>query len=314
MTLDQNSSHLHTHSHCHHSTPENFNTAFIIGILLNSIFIVAEVIYGLHANSLALLTEAGHNASDVLGLFIAWGAILLSKRKASERFSYGLQSTSIISALLNALLLLMVTGALGWESIQRFSAPVPVSESTVITVSTIGIVVNGITALLFMPGRHKDLNIRGAFLHMASDALISFGIIISALLMLKTGWLWIDPLVSFIISIIIMLSTWSLLKDSFNLSVHATPKEINPQKVRNYLSTLKGVKEVHDLHIWAISTTKVALSAHLLTPGGHPGDDFINTLSNVLKRDFQIDHVTIQIELDDSLSKCIRRKNYHCRS
>lgn len=188
-SLDQSPPHLHTHthSHCHLPAPENFNRAFIVGILLNSIFIVAEVIYRLHDNSLALLTEARQNASSVLDLFIAWGAILLSKRKASERFSYSLQSTSIISALLNALLLLMVTGALGWESIQRFSGPVPVSVTIVIIVSTVGIFVNGITALLFMPRRHKDLNIRRAFLHLESDALISFGIIISALLMLKTG-------------------------------------------------------------------------------------------------------------------------------
>ncbi|HQS84051.1 MAG: cation transporter [Alphaproteobacteria bacterium 16-39-46] len=312
MTLNKTVSNIHTHHHDHHHVPQDFNKAFIVGILLNSGFIIAEVIYGLHANSLALLTEAGHNASDVIGLFIAWGAILLSKRKASERFSFGLQSTSIISALLNAILLLLVTGALGWESIQRFYSPSPVSETTVITISTIGIFVNGITALLFMPGRKKDLNIRGAFLHMAGDALISFGIILSALLMLKTGWLWIDPLVSFTISIIIMLSTWGLLKDSFNLSLHATPKEIDPCKVRAYLNKLDGVKEVHDLHIWAISTTNVALSAHLLIPGGHPGDHFIKEITHTLKHDFQIDHCTLQIELDDSDSKCIRRKNQQC--
>ncbi len=286
----------HTHNHSH--APSDFGRAFFIGILLNTIFIIAEIIYGIYANSLALLAEAGHNAGDVLGLFMAWGAIILAKRAPSDRYTYGLQSSSIIAALANAVLLLVTCGGIGWEAIQRIIAePVDTSSTTVMVVAAIGVLVNGVTAWLFMSGIKDDLNIRGAFLHMASDAAISLGIVITSIVMLNTGWTWLDPLASLVISIIIVISTWSLLRDSMDLALHATPKNINISKVKAYITGLKGVKEMHDLHIWAISTTNAALSVHLLMPGGYPGDAFIKEVTDTLEHDFKIVHATIQIEV-----------------
>jgi cobalt-zinc-cadmium efflux system protein len=286
-----------------HDTPD-FGKAFIIGILLNTAFIVIEVIYGLSANSLALLADAGHNISDVLGLFMAWGAVILSKRLPSDRYTYGFQSASILAALGNAILLLVACGGIGWEAIERFNQPSEVAGTTVMLVATVGILINGFTAGLFMAGRKKDLNIRGAFLHLAADAVISLGVVIAGAIMLKTGWLWLDPLVSLVISIIIVISTWELLRDALALSLHAAPKYINTTQVKNYLKELKGVEEVHDLHIWAMSTTKVALSVHLLMPCGHPGDVFIKKITHELEERFAITHTTIQIELGDGSVEC----------
>lgn len=292
------SAHHHNHNHPH--TQPNYNKAFFIGIILNSAFIVAEVVYGLAANSLALLADAGHNASDVLSLFLAWGALILAKRKPSERYTYGLQSSSILAALINAIVLLVACGGIGWEAIQRFSQPAAVGSSTVMAVAAIGIVINGITAWLFMAGRKSDLNIRGAFLHMVADALVSFGVVLSGAAILKTGWLWLDPLISLVISILIITCTWKLLQDSFALALHATPKHISTVKVKAYLLSLDGVKAVHDLHIWAMSTNEAALSAHLLMAGSHPGDAFLHTVAHQLEHDFGIGHSTLQIEVGDS--------------
>lgn len=294
----------HSHHHTHSTATLDFGKAFFIGILLNTIFIVAEIIYGIHADSLALLADAGHNASDVLGLFMAWGAVILAKRLPSERYTYGLQSSSIIAALGNAILLLVACGGIGWEAIQRFSHPTQVASTTVMAVAGLGIAVNGFTAWLFMAGRKNDLNIRGAFLHMAADAGVSLGVVIASAIMLKTQWLWLDPLVSLGISVIIIFGTWELLRDSLNLALHATPKSINTQKVKAYLSELVGVSEVHDLHIWAMSTTNVALSVHLLMPCGHPGDTFIKTMTHDLEHHFNIAHSTIQIEVGDGQVEC----------
>ncbi len=291
----------HSHDHSGHShTPANFGRAFFIGILLNTGFIVAEIIYGLHANSLALLADAGHNVGDVLGLFMAWGAVILAKRKPSERYTYGLQSSSILAALANAVLLLVACGGIGWEAVQRFFHPEAVGSTTVIVVAAIGIFINGITAWLFMSGSKDDLNIRGAFLHMTADALVSLGVVIAGLVIMWTGWIWLDPMVSLIISIVIIISTWGLLKDSFDLALHAAPKHINTAKVRDYLSSLKEVKEIHDLHIWAMSTNETALSAHILLSGDHPGDKFLKKVAHDLEHDFRIGHTTIQIEVGDS--------------
>ncbi len=295
-------SHNHAHDHAH--TTKDFGKAFIIGILLNTLFIVAEVIYGLNANSLSLLADAGHNIGDVLGLFLAWGAVILAKRLPSDRYTYGLQSASILAALGNAILLLVACGGIGWEAVQRFYQPTQVASTTVMFVAAIGILINGFTAWLFMAGRKKDLNIRGAFLHLAADAVISLGVVIAGAIMLQTGWLWLDPLVSLLISVIIVIGTWELLRDALALSLHAAPKHINPSQVRTFLAELKGVEEVHDLHIWAMSTTNVALSVHLLMPCGHPGDTFIKTITHDLETRFEITHATIQIEVGDGSVEC----------
>jgi cobalt-zinc-cadmium efflux system protein len=299
---DHSSEHSHGHGHVH--LPATFGKAFAIGIVLNTAFVAAEVIFGLKANSLALLADAGHNASDVLGLFLAAGAFMLSRRKASDRFTYGLQSSTIIAALANAMLLLLVVGGIGWEALQRLARPEAAAGYIVMAVAAAGVAVNGFTAWLFMAGRKTDLNVRGAYLHMAADAVISLGVVISGFLMLQTGWLWLDPLVSLVISLAIILSTFALLKDSLGLALHAVPESVDLPAVRTYLAGLDGVKEVHDLHIWAMSTTETALSAHLLIPGGHPGDQFIIEIVEKLDHDFHIGHATIQIEVGQSSEGC----------
>ena len=302
MSAEHHSHHHHHHHHDHgdHShAVSNFGRAFFIGIVLNTSFIIAEVVYGLAANSLALLADAGHNASDVLGLFMAWGAVLLAKRRPSERYTYGLQSSSILAALANAMLLLLACGGIGLESLQRLSNPQAINSNTVMAVATMGIFVNGITAWLFMAGRKSDLNIQGAFMHMLADALISFGVVVSGFIIRWTDWLWLDPLVSLVISIVIILGTWGLLRDSFNLALHAVPKHIHVAQIKNYLAGLEGVKEVHDLHVWGMSTNETAMSAHILMSGKHPGDVFLKEIAHHLEHDFRIGHTTIQIEIGD---------------
>ena len=302
---DHHHDHGHSHAHAGHShAPASFGRAFLIGIALNMLFIVAEVVYGLRAHSLALLADAGHNASDVLGLFMAWGATWLARSTPTARYTYGLRSSSILAALANAMFLLIVTGGIAWEAVQRLENPSSVAESTVMAVAGLGILINGITALLFMKGSKDDLNIRGAFLHMAGDAAISLGVVISGFAMMQTGWLWLDPAVSIVISGVIIISTWGLLRDSVNLALHAVPSHIDADKVKKFLEAAPEVKEAHDLHIWAMSTSEVAMSAHLLMKAGHPGDAFIKHLTHELEEQFQIGHATIQIELGDSGSEC----------
>lgn len=290
---------MNTHVH-HHSAPPSHGRAFAIGIGLNTIFIVAEIVYGLQANSLALLADAGHNISDVLGLFMAWGAIYLASKQASERFTYGFQSSSIVAALANGLLLLVAVGGIGWHAIERFSEPQPPATITMMAVAGIGVVINGVTAWMFHGTHHHDLNIRGAYLHMAADAAISLGVVIAGAIIMFTGWLWVDPLISLLIVAVIAVSTWKLLRESTRLALQAVPENIDVSEVRAYLSQLEGVKEIHDLHIWAISTTGVALSAHLIMPAGHPGDEFIQRVTYELESKFRINHTTLQIELGDS--------------
>lgn len=301
---DHTSSDHAGHNHSNDHANGDYGRAFLIGITLNTAFILAEVVYGLKANSLALLADAGHNASDVLGLIMAWGATLLAKRKPTSRFTYGLQSSSIIAALANAALLLLVTGGIAWEAMQRLGTPENVTESTVMVVAAIGILINGFSALLFMKGSKEDLNIRGAFLHMAADAVVSLGVVISGAIMLQTGWLWLDPVVSIVIAVVIIAGTWGLLKDSVALALHAVPAHIDPAKVKAFMEKEQGVKEVHDLHIWAMSTTEVALSVHLLMKDGHPGDEFIRHLAHELQEHFRINHSTIQIEVGDGDAVC----------
>lgn len=276
----------------------------MIGILLNVAFIAAEVFWGVKANSLALLADAGHNMSDVLALALSWGAAALGKRRPSMRFTYGFRGSSIIASLTNAVMLLIVVGAIAWESILRLAAPQPAAGTTIMTVAALGVLVNGGTALLFLRGRKHDLNIQSAYLHMAGDAAISLGVVISGAVILKTGWLWLDPAASLVISIMIVLSTLGLLKESVNLSLHGVPRNIDPATVKAQLAAAPGIREVHDLHIWAMSTTEVACSVHLVMTAGHPGDAYIKDIARRLEHDFGINHTTIQIELGDSGTDC----------
>ena len=294
----------HSDHHHHHPAP-NYNRAFAFGIGLNVVFIIAEIIFGLHANSLALLADAGHNVSDVLGLFIAWGATLLARRRPSERYTYGLQSSSILAALANATLLMVAVGGLGFDALLRIATtPHDVHGQTVMWVAGLGVLINGATAVMFMMGAKDDLNIRGAFLHMLSDAGVSLGVVISGYIILQTGWNWLDPVVSLLIAAAIIWATWGLMRDSVDLALQAVPRSINQTEVRDYLRALEGVKEVHDLHIWAMSTSETALTVHLLMPGGHPGDAFIWSAVNILSERFHIAHATLQIELGDGGQEC----------
>ncbi|WP_414717062.1 cation diffusion facilitator family transporter [Tardiphaga sp. 42S5] len=272
--------------------------AFAVGISLNTVFVVIEAIYGYASGSMALVADAGHNLSDVLGLIAAWTAAVLSKRAPTPRFTYGLRGSSILAALFNAVFLLVAVGAIAWEAVLRLFNPEPVAEITVMIVATIGIGINGVTAWLFASGRNSDLNIRGAYLHMVADAAVSVGVVIAAIVIMFTGWLWIDALTSLVICVLIVWGTWSLLRDSAAMSLAAVPRGIDPVAVRGYLEQCPGVAQVHDLHIWPMSTTEVALTCHMVIPSGAPGDAYLMEVAARLKRDFGIEHATIQIEMD----------------
>lgn len=279
-----------------HHGEQTFQRAFALGVVLNLAFILVEVVFGLLADSLALLADAGHNFSDVLGLLIAWGATRLAHRPPSLRFTYGLRRSTILSALTNAVILLIVIGGIAWEALYRLNHPAPVRSTTMMIVASAGVVVNGVTARLFWGGRHHDLNVRGAFLHMAADAGISVGVVLAGLLIFLTGVTLIDPLMSLLIVVFIGISTWSLLSESLNLAMDAVPRHIDPIAVHRYLSGLPGIRGVHDFHIWATSTTEVALTAHLVKPD-HVGDDaLLQEISAVLRERFGITHPTIQWE------------------
>ena len=295
--------HEHAHGAGHTHAPANFGTAFLIGIALNSAFVVAEVVYGLLGNSVALLADAGHNLGDVLGLVVAWVASILVKRGPSARFTYGLRGSSILAALFNAVFLLVAIGGISWEAIQRLGQPEPVAGVTVMIVAAAGIVVNGVSAWFFASGRKGDLNVRGAFMHMAADALVSAGVVVAGLVILLTGWLWLDPVVSLAINVVIIWGTWSLLRHSVTMSMSAVPADIDPVKVRAFLARLPGVAGFHDLHIWPMSTTDTALTVHLTMPSGHPGDGFILEAAHELAEDFGIGHATLQIETSPD-TKC----------
>ncbi|WP_431471014.1 cation diffusion facilitator family transporter [Sphingosinithalassobacter sp. LHW66-3] len=285
------------HDHHHHAPPRDFGRAFAIGTVLNLAFVGVEGAAGIVTGSMALLADAGHNLSDVLGLLIAWGGAELAKRPPSKRFTYGLRSSSILAALANAILLLVAVGAIALEASQRFADPPPVPGATVMLVAGIGILVNTATALLFVSGRKGDVNVRGAFLHMAADAAVSAGVVIGGALILFTGALWIDPLASLLIVAVILWSTWGLLKESLTMALQAVPRNIDADAVADALLALPGVARLHDLHIWPMSTTEAALTAHLVMPEGHPGDAFLADLQHRLAHDFGIDHTTVQIEL-----------------
>lgn len=292
--------HSHSHSHGHAHAPADFGRAFAIGTVLNLGFVVIEAFYGVLSNSVALLADAGHNLSDVFGLLMAWGAAAMAKRAPTTRYTYGFRSTSILAALANAIFLLIAVGAIAWEALHRFGSPAPVAATTVMITAAVGIVINGATALMFLRGSHGDINIRGAFLHMAADAAVSLGVVVAGLVILKTGWSWVDPLVSLTIAAIIVWGTWSLLRDSVSLALHAVPQGIDPLQVRAFLAGLPGVDAVHDLHIWPMSTTETALTCHLVMSGGHPGDAFLVSVAHDLGHRFRIGHPTVQIELGDA--------------
>ena len=293
----------HPHDHSAHAhAPASFGTAFAIGIALNLGFVVIEAVYGLLSNSVSLLADAGHNLSDVLGLGVAWLATVLARRAPTARFTYGMRGSSILAALFNAVFLLVTVGGLSWEAIRRLGSPEPVAGKTMMAVAAIGILVNGVTAWLFASGRKDDINLKGAFLHMASDALVSVGVVAAGLLILLTGWLWIDPIVSLVINGVIVWGTWGLLRDSVGMSMAAVPPQIDPAAVRTFLSARTGVVDVHDLHIWPMSTTENALTCHLVMPNGHPGDAFLHELAGDLAQRFRINHTTVQIEVDQHLA------------
>ncbi len=288
--------HSHSHDHGQSHAPAGFGRAFAIGVVLNSAFVLIEAGFGLWSGSMALVADAGHNLSDVLGLLIAWGATYMAARPASSRYTYGYKSSSILAALANAGLLLVALGAILFETIDRLFDPRPVEGWTMIVVAGVGILINGGTALLFARGRKNDLNIRGAFLHMAADALISVGVVVAGLAILMTGELLIDPLTSLVIVAIIGWGTWGLLKDSVKMGLLAVPEKIDEAGVRAYLAGLPGVAAAHDLHIWPMSTTETALTVHLVMPGGHPGDTFLHDLADQLEHRFSIEHATVQVE------------------
>lgn len=302
-THSHSHSHSHGHSHAHsHSGPRDYNKAFAVGVVLNLAFVAIEATYGFVANSLALIADAGHNLSDVVGLALAWAAVWLSRKKPTLRYTYGLRRSSILSALFNSVLLLVVVGGITWEAVRRFWTPAEVQAGTMMTVAFIGILINSATALLFASGRKADLNIRGAYLHMAADALVSVGVVLAGLIIQTTHLLWIDPMVSIVISLVITVGTWGLLKDSLNLAMDAVPVGVDIAGVKDYLASIAGVDEVHDLHIWAMSTTETALTVHLVMPGNFHRDEFLAKVSQDLKARFQIDHPTIQIEAGDLTS------------
>jgi cobalt-zinc-cadmium efflux system protein len=257
------------------------------------------VFYGLWSHSLALLADAGHNFGDVMGLVMAWFAFAVADWRPSSRFTYRMRSASILSAFVNGLILLVATGAIAWEAVHRFYQPEPVATGTVMIVAAAAVVVNGASAWLLSRGSHDDLNMRGAFLHMLADAGVSVAVVIAALGIRLTGWQWLDPAVSLLISVVILIGTWRLLHDSLRLALNAVPQNINPDAVADYLRGLPEVSDLHDLHIWAMSTTETALTCHLVTPAGHPGDEFLHRVAHDLQDKFQICHATVQIELSD---------------
>ncbi|WP_295409427.1 cation diffusion facilitator family transporter [uncultured Thiocystis sp.] len=293
-----------SHAEPHHHAAPTFDHAFAIGIGLNLLYVAVEAFYGWRVDSLALLADAGHNLSDVGGLALAWAALLAGRLRASPRRTYGWRRASILAAFANATLLLVAMGSLLWEALHRLHAPATTAGMTIVVVAAIGVVVNGITAALFLSGQPADLNLRGAFLHMAADTLVSLGVVASGVLYLWTAWSWLDPLTSIVIALVIVIGTWGLFRQSLNLLFDGVPEQVDLPAVAAWLRARPGVSEVHDLHIWAISTTETALSVHLIMPDGHPGDAFLNQTAAGLHDGFDIAHPTVQIELGQTGGGC----------
>jgi cobalt-zinc-cadmium efflux system protein len=301
------SHHDHSHGighHHHHGDPNTMGRAFAIAIGLNTVFVGVEFFYGFLANSTALMADAGHNLSDVLGLMLAWGAAILAKRLPNQRYTYGLRSSSMLAALFNAMLLMAACGGIAWEAVQQLAHPDPVAGLTVSVVAGVGILINGFSAWLFMSGSKDDINVRGAYLHMAADAAISLGVLIAGVVVRYTGWNWLDPLVSMVIVVFIVISTWSLLKQSLRMVMAAVPDNVDRAKIEQFLRQQPGVSKVSDLHIWAMSTTENALTAQLVTPTGYPGDDAIDAISKALREEFSIQHSTLQVRTGEAELEC----------
>lgn len=294
------------HEHAHSHTAGDFNRAFVIGVALNTAYVLFEAVFGFIAHSLALVADAGHNLSDVLGLLLAWGASMMAKSLPTRRKTYGLRGSSILAALFNAIFLLVSVGAIAWEALRRFNNPAEVGARTVIWVSIVGIAINAVTALMFASGRKGDLNIRGAFLHMAADAGISAGVVIAGVAILLTGLHWIDPVVSLLICAVIVWGTWDLLHESINLALQGVPKDVDLEQVDRYLIALPGITKVHDLHIWAMSTTETALTAHLVKPDGQLDDPLLDQIQHELHDRFGIEHITVQLECGTCERSCLQ--------
>ena len=303
--------HGHHHGHHHHHAGDTQSRAFAIAVGLNALFVAIEFTYGFIANSTALMADAGHNLSDVLGLLLAWGAAVLAKTKPDQRYTYGLRSTSILAALANSVLLMVACGAIAWEAVQRIVDPPPVAGMTVSVVAAIGVAVNGFSAWLFLAGSKDDINVRGAYLHLAAGAAISLGVVLSGLAIMATGWSWLDPAVSLAIVIVIVMGTWALMRESTQMALAAVPANVDPDAVARFLEEQPGVSEVHDLHIWAMSTTETALTAHLVMPGGYPGDACIDEIVEKLRHDFKIHHCTLQVEEGTTDHGCVLHPGGH---
>jgi cobalt-zinc-cadmium efflux system protein len=306
---DHNRGHGHDHGlgghhHHHHAPAAGQGRVFALAVALNVLIVVIQAVYGVLAHSTALLADAGHNLSDVLGLLLAWGAMWLTRRKPSARYTFGLGSTSILASLANAGLLLFACGVIVAEAIDRLFHPAPVAGFDVFVVATVGMLVNGFSAWLFMRGQKEDLNIRGAFLHMAADAAISAAVAVSGLIILFSGWTWLDPVMSIVVVAVIVYGTWGLLRDSLCLALNAVPPGVDLQRIREFLAAQPGVVDVHDLHVWALSTTGNALSAHLVMPAGHPGDQRMDGIVAMLRDEFQMHHATLQVDIGTTSHRC----------
>lgn len=292
-----------SHDHSHEIT--NDNRAFGIGVILNSAFVVIEASYGVYADSLALIADAGHNLSDVVSLLLAWGASRLAKKAATDKRTYGFRKATVIASLASAILLLVALGGIAWESVGRFFNPQSVEGLTVIFVASIGVIVNTLTAWLFFKGQKHDLNIRAAFLHMAADALVSLGVVVAGVLIVLKGWLWIDPVVSLVIVAVILVGTWRLLRDSINYAVDAVPESIDILAIRRYLSDLDRVDRIHDLHVWPLSTTEIAMTVHLVVHNDLLDNSFLRNVQQHLHDHFRIEHSTIQVETAMGDAECM---------
>lgn len=305
-------SHHHSHDHTghtHHGDPSQHGRAFVIAIVLNIVFVLVEFAYGVNAHSTALLADAGHNLSDVLGLLLAFGAAILARKMPRGRYTYGFRSTSILAALANAMFLMVTCGAIAWEAVLRFSNPPVVAGLTVTLVAGMGIIINGLSAWLFAKGSKGDLNIRGAYLHMLADAIVSLGVVVAGVMMIFTGWYWLDALVSLVIVGVIVMGTWGLLRQSLQLALNAIPAHIDAAALEAYLRRCPGVTDIHDLHIWGMSTSESALTVHLVMPQGYPGDAFMDDIMQTLKERFAIQHSTLQVEQGTTDHACVLHSN-----
>lgn len=283
----------------------NYNRIFGVGVALNMAFIVIEVSYGIFADSLALIADAGHNLSDVFSLLLAWGASVLAAKASNDKRTYGYRKTTVMASLSSAILLLVALGGIAWEAVGRFSEPKPVEGMTIIVVAAIGVAINALTALLFVKGQKQDLNIRGAFLHMAADAGVSLGVVVAGIVITVKGWLWVDPVISLVVVVVVFVGTWGLLRDSINYAIDAVPAGIDIPGVRQYLTSFDHVVRIHDLHVWPLSTTETALTVHLVVNDDRLDNTFLQNLQQHLQDDFKIAHSTIQVEAAKDEKSCI---------